>query len=94
MKLASRPGRSTSGGPTWQELDADPRYDSALTLDYFYPIYGGDDGPCLESWVTLGAPAQATTRIRVGPMVNAARYRDPGLFAAMASTLDIAIQYP
>ena len=74
---------------TWQELDADERYDSAWTFDHFYPIYGGDDGSCLESWVTLGALAQATTRIRVGSMVNAAPYRNPGLFAAMASTLDI-----
>ena len=74
---------------TWRELDADPRYESAWLFDHFYPIYGEADGPCLESWVALSALAQATTRIRVGCMVNAAPYRNPGLFAAMASTLDI-----
>ena len=73
----------------WREFDADERYDSAWNFDHFYPIYGGDGGPCLESWVTLSALAQATTRIGIGCMVNATPYRHPGLFAATASTLDI-----
>lgn len=73
----------------WQELDADPRYESAWVFDHFYPIYGGEEGPCLEAWVTLSALAQATERIRIGSMVNAAPYRHPGLCAAMASSLDI-----
>ena len=74
---------------TWQELDADPRYESAWVFDHFYPIYGGEEGPCLEAWVTLSALAQATERLRIGSMVNAAPYRHPGLCAAMASSLDI-----
>lgn len=74
---------------TWQELDADPRYESAWVFDHFYPIYGSEEGPCLEAWVTLSALAQATERIRIGSMVNAAPYRHPGLCAAMASSLDI-----
>ncbi len=74
---------------TWRELDADPRYESAWIFDHFYPIYGSEEGPCLEAWVTLSALAQATSRIRVGSMVNAAPYRHPGLCAAMASSLDI-----
>ena len=74
---------------TWQELDADPRYESAWIFDHFYPIYGGEEGPCLEAWVALSALAQATDRIRIGSMVNAAPYRHPALCAAMASSLDI-----
>ncbi len=73
----------------WEELDADPRYESAWLFDHFYPIYGDAGGPCLEAWVALSALAQATHRIRIGTMVNAAPYRNPGLFAAMTSTLDI-----
>ncbi len=73
----------------WRELDADPRYESAWVFDHFYPIHGSEEGPCLEAWVTLSALAQATNRIRVGSMVNAAPYRHPGLCAAMASSLDI-----
>ena len=74
---------------TWRELDADPRYESAWLFDHFYPIYGSEEGPCLEAWVALSALAQATDRIRIGTMVNAAPYRNPGLFADMASTLDV-----
>ena len=74
---------------TWRELDADPRFESAWLFDHFYPIYGSEEGPCLEAWVALSALAQATSRIRIGTMVNAAPYRNPGLFADMASTLDV-----
>ena len=84
--------RTSSGQSCWKpgrELDADPRYESAWLFDHFYPIYGSDEGPCLEAWVTLSALAQATERIRVGSMVNAAPYRHPGVCAAMASSLDI-----
>ena len=74
---------------TWVELDQDERYESAWLFDHFYPIYGGDEGPCLEAWVTLSALAQTTSRIRIGTMVNGAPYRHPAVFAAMTSTLDI-----
>lgn len=81
---------------TWQELldlfraaDDNPLFESAWTFDHFYPIYGDWQGPCLESWVTLGALAQATSRIRIGSMVNGVVYRHPAVTAAMASALDI-----
>jgi len=62
---------------TWRELDANPRYESAWLFDHFYPIYGSEEGPCLEAWVALSALAQATSRVRIGTMVNAAPYRNP-----------------
>lgn len=81
---------------TWQELldlfraaDEDPFFESAWTFDHFYPIYGDWQGPCLESWVTLSALAQATSRIRIGSMVNGVVYRHPAVTAAMASALDL-----
>jgi F420-dependent oxidoreductase-like protein len=81
---------------TWTDLlevfraaDANPFYESAWTFDHFYPIYGDWEGPCLESWVTLSALAQATTRIRIGSMVNGAVYRHPAVVANMAAALDI-----
>ena len=81
---------------TWQELldlfraaDGNPFFESAWTFDHFYPIYGDWQGPCLESWVTLGALAQATSRIRIGSMVNGVVYRHPAVTAAMAAALDI-----
>ena len=81
---------------TWQELldlfvaaDENSFFESAWTFDHFYPIYGDWQGPCLESWVTLGALAQATSRIRIGSMVNGVVYRHPAVTANMAAALDI-----
>ena len=69
--------------------DANPVYSDFWNFDHFYPIYGESSGPCLESWVTLSAIAQATSRIRVGCMVNGVHYRHPAVVANMASGLDI-----
>ena len=69
--------------------DSNPIYTDFWNFDHFYPIYGDSEGPCLESWVTLSAIAQATSRIRVGCMVNGVHYRHPAVLANMASALDI-----
>ena len=69
--------------------DANPVYSDFWNFDHFYPIYGDSSGPCLESWVTLSAIAQATSRIRIGCMVNGVHYRHPAVVANMASGLDI-----
>ena len=73
----------------WKAADEAEVFESAWTFDHFYPIYGDWDGPCLEAWTTLGALAQATSRIRVGCMVNGIVYRHPAVLANMAAALDI-----
>ena len=73
----------------WRAVDACPLFETAWTFDHFYPIYGDWSGPCLESWVTLSALAQATTRVRIGSMVNGMPYRHPAVLAKMAAALDI-----
>ena len=69
--------------------DSSSIYSDFWNFDHFYPIYGDTSGPCLESWVTLSAIAQATSRIRIGCMVNGIHYRHPAVLANMASALDI-----
>ena len=52
--------------------------------------YGGDRpeaGPW-EAWTTLSALAQATERVRLGPLVACAGFHPPGVMAKMASTID------
>jgi probable F420-dependent oxidoreductase len=44
--------------------------------------------PCLDPWVTLGALAQATKKIRLGTLVSAVGFRYPSLLAKMGATLD------
>src|SRR5579859_2238975 len=41
-----------------------------------------------ESWSTLTALAEATTRIRMGPWVTPTPLRNPAILAKMAITLD------
>ncbi len=72
-----------------QYADNVPIYSDFWNFDHFYPIYGDTSGPCLESWVTLSAIAQATSRIRVGCMVNGVHYRHPAVVANMSSAIDI-----
>jgi F420-dependent oxidoreductase-like protein len=71
----------------WRRADA-WGYDSLWNFDHFYPIFTDPEGPCLEGWTTLAALAQATTRARVGHLVNGNTYRHPCVTAKMAATLD------
>lgn len=73
----------------WRAGDEIELFETAWNFDHFYPIIGDGDGPCLEAWVTLSALAQATSRIRIGCMVNGVPYRHPALVANMAASLDI-----
>lgn len=74
----------------WTAADDIEVFESAWNFDHFYPINVPDTtGPCMESWVTLTALAQATSRIRIGCMVNGAVYRHPAVLANMAASLDI-----
>ncbi|MDG2261312.1 MAG: LLM class F420-dependent oxidoreductase [Actinomycetota bacterium] len=73
----------------WRLADDIELFESAWNFDHFYPLVGDTDGPCMEAWVTLSALAQATSRIRVGAMVNGIHYRHPAVVANMAASLDI-----
>ncbi|MDH3540882.1 MAG: LLM class F420-dependent oxidoreductase [Acidimicrobiia bacterium] len=73
----------------WRAADEMDVFSEAWNFDHFYPLHPPLDGPCLEGWTTLAALAQATTRIRVGSMVNGMHYRHPAVTANMAASLDI-----
>jgi F420-dependent oxidoreductase-like protein len=71
----------------WRKADA-WGYDSLWNFDHFYPIFVDPEGPCFEGWTTLSALAQATSRARIGHLVNGNTYRHPCVLAKMAATLD------
>ena len=82
---------------TWTEVvDAARRadrlgYDSVWMWDHLYSIAG--DGvdpyrPIFEGWTSISALAAMTEHVRLGLLVGANGFRNPGLVAKMAATLD------
>jgi alkanesulfonate monooxygenase SsuD/methylene tetrahydromethanopterin reductase-like flavin-dependent oxidoreductase (luciferase family) len=63
-------------------------YDHLWTWDHLYAIFGDPYQPIFEGWTALAAWAMATDRTRLGLLVGANTFRNPGLTAKTASTLD------
>jgi len=63
-------------------------WDDVWTWDHLLAIFGPWEQPILEGWSTLAAVAAVTSRVRVGLMVGANTFRNPGLTAKLATTLD------
>ena len=62
--------------------------DSLWTWDHLMAIVGPWEQPILEGWTTLAAWAVRTERATLGLMVGANTFRNPGLTAKLATTLD------
>jgi alkanesulfonate monooxygenase SsuD/methylene tetrahydromethanopterin reductase-like flavin-dependent oxidoreductase (luciferase family) len=63
-------------------------WDSVWTWDHLLAIFGPWEQPVFEGWTTMSALAAVTSRVRLGLMVGANTFRNPGLIAKMATTLD------
>ncbi len=63
-------------------------WDSVWTWDHLMAIFGPWEQPILEGWTTLAALGPITKRVRLGLMVGANTFRNPGLTAKLATTLD------
>ncbi|WP_405063476.1 LLM class flavin-dependent oxidoreductase [Kribbella sp. NBC_01505] len=81
--------------PRWSDVRAvaqaadESGLDSVWLADHFF--YKAPDGTVAgmhESWTLLSAVAAVTERVELGNMVLCSSFRDPGLTAKMAATLD------
>jgi alkanesulfonate monooxygenase SsuD/methylene tetrahydromethanopterin reductase-like flavin-dependent oxidoreductase (luciferase family) len=83
-----------SQAASWEEqLDAAKRVDRLgyahlWTWDHLYAIFGDPYQPIFEGWSMLAAWAMATEQTRLGLLVGANTFRNPGVVAKTAATLD------
>ncbi len=63
-------------------------WDSVWTWDHLNAIFGPWEQPIFEGWTILSAVGALSSRIRLGLMVGANTFRNPGLTAKLATTLD------
>jgi F420-dependent oxidoreductase-like protein len=63
-------------------------WDSIWTWDHLLAIQGPWEQPIFEGWSVLTGVAAVTERVRVGLMVGANTFRNPGLTTKLVTTLD------
>jgi len=63
-------------------------YDHLWAWDHLYAIFGDPLQPIFEGWASLSAAAMATKHLRLGLLVGANTFRNPGVVAKLATTLD------
>jgi alkanesulfonate monooxygenase SsuD/methylene tetrahydromethanopterin reductase-like flavin-dependent oxidoreductase (luciferase family) len=63
-------------------------YHHIWTWDHLHAIFGEPQQPVFDGWMSLGGLSRVTRRARLGLLVGANTFRNPGLVAKMATTLD------
>jgi len=91
MRFGLQLWSQTTGWPAFRDAAraADTAgWDSIWTWDHLLAIFGPWEQPILEGWSVLAALGPVTSRVRLGLMVGANTFRNPGLTAKLATTLD------
>ena len=74
----------------WAQECDELGFDSFWVYDHLLPANSPEDRFMLESFISAAALSRETKRIGIGHLVACAPFRNPGLTAKMASTLDAA----
>ncbi len=81
-------------GHSWEEIrrsavhSEDHGWDGVWFADHFLPPSGEATDPCHEVWSVLSALGEATSRVRLGPLVCGNTYRNPGVLLKQAVSAD------
>jgi F420-dependent oxidoreductase-like protein len=65
-------------------------WDSIWVYDHFHTIPTPELETTFECWTITSTLARDTSRVRIGQMVGCNGYRNPALYAKIASTVDVA----
>jgi F420-dependent oxidoreductase-like protein len=65
-------------------------WDSIWLFDHFHTVPEPSHEPTFECWTATAALARDTSRVNIGQMVGCNGYRNPALYAKIASTVDVA----
>ena len=71
-------------------VDADPAWDSIWVYDHFHTVPEPTLETTFECWTITATLARDTNRVNIGQMVSCNGYRNPALYAKIASTVDVA----
>jgi F420-dependent oxidoreductase-like protein len=91
MKFGAQLWSQQASWPLWRDAALaaeDAGWDSIWTWDHLMAIFGPWEQPIFEGWSLLTGIAALTSRVRLGLMVGANTFRNPGLTAKVATTLD------
>ena len=70
--------------------DAEPAITSIWVYDHFHTVPEPTLETTFECWTITSTLVRDTERVRVGQMVGCNGYRNPALYAKIASTVDVA----
>jgi F420-dependent oxidoreductase-like protein len=65
-------------------------WDSIWLFDHFHTVPEPSRESTFECWTATAALARDTSRVNIGQMVGCNGYRNPALYAKIASTVDVA----
>jgi F420-dependent oxidoreductase-like protein len=91
VKFGAQLWSQATDWPGWRDaaLAAEAAgWDSIWTWDHLLAIFGPWEQPIFEGWATLCGAATITKRVKLGLMVGANTFRNPGHTAKLATTLD------
>jgi F420-dependent oxidoreductase-like protein len=91
MRFGAQPWSQATDWPGLRDVALNAEragWDAVYTWDHLMAIQGPWRQPVFEGWAVLSAWAALTARIRIGLMVGANTFRNPGHTAKLATTLD------